>query len=167
MKRALALSSVFIGIPTAVSGQPANNIYLDCNVIRTYSIPDEKRVDEKINFYLDSKNSIIYKFDPDAGVYKNTCVKRGAKPDFGLMIGSCFIMEEDISSIYSQNSIFFYTIESIRIFRGSGRLQGDFSMYSGPYRAGEFDPGKKSMVKYELNGFCVRGRDMSSIEKAF
>ena len=167
MKRALTLASVFIGLPTAVNGQSTANIYLDCDVIRAYSIPDERRVGERLNFKIDQETSVIYQFDFDAGLYENTCVEKNDKSDFNLMIGNCVVSEESVISIHTQNSGFFYTIQSITIYRGSGRLRGDLSMYIGPYKAGEWDPSKKPMVKYDINGSCARGKDMSAVEKAF
>ena len=131
MKRALTLASVFICIPTAVSGQSMTNIYLDCDVIRTYSIPHDNRVVEKLILKIDQKNEIIYKFDFDRGVYENACVKRGERSDFDQMIGTCSVNDEYVYFIYTQNYIFFYENQDIRIFRGSGRLSGNLSMYYG------------------------------------
>jgi len=167
MIRPLTIATVFIGIPTAVSGQSTGYIYLDCDVLRTYSIPDERQVSEKLNFKIDQENSIIYQFDFDTGVYDNTCAQGNGKSDFDLMIGSCSINEESVMSTHTQNSMFFYTTQSFRIFRGSGRLRGDLSMYLGPYKTGEWDPSKKPMAKYDLNGSCARGKDMSAVERAF
>jgi hypothetical protein len=107
------------------------NIYLDCDVIRTYSIPHDNRVVEKLILKIDQKNEIIYKFDFDRGVYENACVKRGERSDFDQMIGTCSVNDEYVYFIYTQNYIFFYENQDIRIFRGSGRLSGNLSMYYG------------------------------------
>lgn len=166
MKRALTLASVFIALPTAVSGQSTDNIYLDCDVIRTYSIPDERRVGEKLNFKIDQEKTIIYQFNYDEGIYENTCENRDDKSDFDKKVGSCFIDAASIFSASTDNSIFFHTTQYIRVYRGSGRLRGDSTIYDGPFKVGDLKP-KKPLVQYDINGSCVRGKDMSTVEKAF
>lgn len=167
MRRALALASVFIGIPTAVSGQPKANIYLDCDVLRRYSIPDDRQVGERLNFKIDQEASTIYQFDFDTGLYEKTCIKRYEGSDFSQMIGTCSVNDEYVSFIYTRNSIFFHETQYVRIFRGSGRLSGNLSMYNGPYKDSEWDPSKRPMAQYAIDGSCARGKDMSAVERAF
>jgi hypothetical protein len=147
--------------------QTSSEIFLDCDSTRTYSIPEQKRFDEKLSFKIDQEKSIIYQFDFDKGIYENTCVKGDGKSKFSEMVGSCLITEEFISFIYTANFIFFHESQSLRIFRGSGRLRGNLSTYSGPYQVGEWDPAKKPTVQYDIDGSCVRGRDMRTAKKVF
>ena len=167
MRKILILSSVFISIPSAVSSQSAPNIYLDCDVIKTYSVPDQRRLGEKISYKIDEANSIIYQFNIDKGIYENACDKDDGKNNFSKMVGSCSINEEQVFFSHIENSIFFYEIKFLRIYRGSGRLRGDLSMYSGPFKDGDLGPIKKPMVRYDLDGSCQRGVDKSVSKKAF
>lgn len=154
-------------IPTMVSGQNQPSIYIDCEVIRSYSIPDSRLVKDKLNYKIDTKSSTIYEYDFDKGVYLNKCVNNDGDLKIGQSSGVCVVDEERFFFVNTSEYAFFHNSDSVTIYRASGKIRGDLSMYQGPFKRGEFDPNKRPMVEYKINGTCQQGADLSRAEKAF
>lgn len=167
MNKRLLLSFLFLAIPSTGHGQSPSTIYIDCDVVRSYSVPDKRVVRERLSFKVDASKSTIYEFDFDKGDYINQCNKVDGNLKIGQSNGFCLVDDEAFRFTNVSEFAFFHNSHSITIYRSSGRLMGDLSMYQGPFKRGELDPNKRAMVDYALNGSCQKGVDLSTSKKAF
>lgn len=170
MDKRLLLSFLFLAIPSAGHGQSPSSIYVDCDVVRSYTVPEKKLFRERLNFKIDTLNKTIFEYDFDKGVYLSQCEKFEDEmkiENLGKASGTCFVDDEAFRYMNIKNSILFHISDSITIYRSSGRLTGNSSMYSGSFKRGEFNPNKGPMADYALNGSCQKGADLSTSKKAF
>jgi hypothetical protein len=167
MYKKLALSLSLISFATSAYAQSTSDIFVDCEVVRSYNVPEKKFVRESLNFKIDTSNSIIYEFDFDKGKYDHKCLKSEGDLKIGESSGYCMVNDEAVRFTNLSQYGFFHNSESITIYRSSGKIRGDLSMYQGPFKRGEFDSNKRPMVEYKINGTCQQGADLSRAKKAF
>jgi hypothetical protein len=167
MYKKIALSLSLISFATSAYAQSTSDIFVDCEVIRSYNLPEKKFVRESLNFKIDTSNSVIYEFDFDTGKYDHKCLKSEGDLKIGESSGYCMVNDEAVRFTNLSQYVLFHNSESITIYRSSGKLRGDFSMYKGSFKIGEFDPNKSAMVEYRLDGTCQQGSDKSRAKKAF
>jgi hypothetical protein len=88
--------------------QNASEIFINCDAVRDYSIPEKKLVGDMISFKIDTAKSTVYKFDSDKGIYLNQCEKQDGALKIWQSSGSCFVNDESFRVVVVSEHILFH-----------------------------------------------------------
>ena len=159
---------MLVTVTTPATAQTTNPIFLDCDTVRQYLIPDEgKVVREVLHFKLDFDNSNVLQLDTDRGNYESLCKDDTEKTVLFKVKGSCFFGDEIIYAGGTKGVFTITSVDDVQFYRKTGKIGGSRKTYLGSTRDIIELLATKPVVEYRISGNCQQGIDLSPKKRAF
>jgi hypothetical protein len=154
-------------VTTPAIAQTSKPIFLDCDTVSEYSIPNKGQIVRKnLHFKLDFVNSDVLELNSDKGVYVSWC-KDPEKDERLRDKGYCIITDDIIYASVTKPISFITAMDELTFYRQTGKIKGSRKSYLDSSRDFIEIMKKKPLVEYQVDGTCRQGVDLSSPKRAF
>ena len=154
-------------VPSFSAPQPPSAVFLDCDTLSEYSIPNKGQVVQtKLHFKIDFENSDVLELNPNKGIYESFC-KDPEKIEFFRVKGTCLFTEDMIYADATKPLMAITALDQIYFYRKTGKIGGSRRTYSDNSRDILELIKKSPIVEIYISGNCQQGVDLSPTKRAF
>jgi hypothetical protein len=158
---------MLVAVTTPAAAQTSNPIFLDCDTVSEYVVPNKGQVVRKtLHFKLDFVNSDVLELNADKGVYVSWC-RDPEKNEKLRDKGNCIITDDMIYATVTKPISIITALDDLTFYRQTGKIKGSRKSYLDTTRDFIEFMQKQPLVDYRIDGTCQQGVDLSSAKRAF